>query len=328
MEECVLMEYLSGRLSREASLQVEEWVLLSDKNRRKLENIYMLMFVNDRIRAKNGVDVNRAYRDFLQRKKACGTGKRPARVSLRWRAASVAAVALLFLLSVTFVSLFLVDRNARPVMVETKLGERALVTLPDGSKVWLNACSHLTYRQSLLRRERDVMLSGEAYFDVTHNRLMPFVVSNHDSRIRVLGTRFNVRCNDDETYLSTTLMEGSVLFSDAHAGLSRQLSPGEELVFDKNSRQIEMKQRHRPEESTCWIRGRLLFEDAPLEEIALSLERHYNVEIRFGDEKIGHERFNADFETTDNIFQILSVLELTGKLRYEVNHREVTIFSL
>ena len=328
METDVLIQYLNGTLDESTCHQVEAWAVSSEANRKILEDLYVVTFVADRMRAKTEIDVEKAYRHFQQRKKVVPAVKRVTMNPSRWRVASIAAGALLLLLSVAFVSFFLTERNVRPVTVETQLGEKALVTLPDGSKVWLNACSHLTYQSSVFRRRRDVTLNGEAYFDVVHNRRMPFVVTNHHSRIRVLGTKFNVRCNEDEPFLSTTLMEGSVLFSDDHAGMSRQLSPGEELFFDKNSLQIEMRQHLRPEEAACWIRGRLLFEDAPLEEIARSLKRHYNVEIRFGDERIKQERFNADFETSDNVYQILSVLELTGKLRYEVNHREITIFSL
>ncbi|MDO5663739.1 MAG: DUF4974 domain-containing protein [Bacteroidia bacterium] len=328
MGEFILIKYLKGTLDQESSRKVEEWILLSEENRKVLENLYVVLFINDRIAAKNEIDVNRTFNNFLKQKTQSTFLLKKRRVMQLWkRAAVVAAISIVVLLSGALTMAALLEKNSQSLIVSTKLGERAQVRLPDGSDVWLNAYSRLEYKKTLLSRERKIKLSGEAYFEVAHNKHYPFIVSNEESEIEVLGTKFNVRCNDDEHFISTTLMEGSVLFSNKNTKIGITLKPGEELLFDKNTNEIKHKKLTRPEEVSSWVHGKLFFDNASLEEIARSLEKHYNVHILFNDEEVKQERFNAEFEMADNIYQILSILELTNKFTYKINKRNVIISS-
>jgi ferric-dicitrate binding protein FerR (iron transport regulator) len=317
VEKFVLIEYLEGTLDEGACKEVEEWIAFSEENREIVENLYVLLFVSDRIKAMHEIDTKQAFKEFTRRKNRV------------WRKiAGTAAIFAVFLVSAAFAALFLLDTYSEPLVVTTRLGEKAHVTLPDGSNVWLNTCSHLEYKKVFLSPKRRVTLAGEAYFEVNHNRLFPFIVAGGDNaEIKVLGTKFNVQCNEDEDFLSATLIEGSILFSGIAKKLSRKLLPGENLLFDKINNTISLTPIISPEDVLGWMEGKLLFRNASLEEIARSLEKHYNVKILFKDEKVKPERFNAEFDATDNIYHILSMLELTNKFMYETNNREIIISS-
>ncbi len=327
MEEYILIDYVKGKLDPVEASKVEEWVSLSDEHRATLENLYVLMFVGDRVKAQSEIDVDRAYEEFKQRLATLSRERKVKRIPTWRRVASVAAIIAVLFFSGTFGTLLLMERNVEPLRITTDLGERVQIKLPDGSNVWLNTYSSLEYKQSYFPRVRRVNLKGEASFDVAHNRSLPFIVDNNGSQIEVVGTQFNVRCNDDENFLSATLMEGAILFSNPASDSDIMLKPGQELLFDKETRQVQVKELTHPEDMVGWKEGRLIFENASLSEIARTLERHYNVDIVFKDDKVKNERFNAEFETTDNIYQILSMLELTQKFRYEINKREIVISS-
>lgn len=327
-----LIEYLQGNADPATSSEVEQWISLSKNNRERVDEIYYLLFVGDRVDALAKNDVKEAYREFQKKymTKKPDTSRKVARIERkgRWRKASyVAAVALLFLISGLFLSIIIQGNNRASFTVSTKLGERAVVELPDGTQARLNACSDLSYAQTFFPRKRYVTLKGEAYFDVVHKRSSPFVVSTDDVEIEVLGTEFNVRNNADERYITTTLVEGAIHFKNTRGGADLQLNPGEELVFDKNFQQYHLFTHANAGDAIGWIDGRLIFRNVPLHEIANSLERNYNVRFHFADEKVKNERFNADFEIADNIYQILSILELTNRFRYEIDNREITISS-
>ncbi|WP_158602613.1 FecR family protein [Proteiniphilum sp. X52] len=328
MEEFVLIKYLKGTLDAESCEKVEKWVSLSEENRKKLDDIYVVMFVNDRMAAKNEIDVDKAFRQFLRQKKRLTLSSRKTGTIPLWRkVAAVAAISVVVLLSGAFTLVTLLERNSQPFTVATQLGERAQVTLPDGSTVWLNACSKLEYRKSFLSPKRKAQLSGEAYFDVAHNRHFPFVVMNNGSEIKVLGTKFNVKCNESDDHITTSLMEGSVQFTHMNLENSIKLKPNEKLIFDKNTHRFEVERILSQADVIAWINGKLLFENNTLQEIARSLEKHYNVHIEFGDENAKNIRFKAEFEMADNIYQILSILELTNKFTYQINNRDIVIYS-
>ena len=328
MEEFILIKYLKGTLDAESCQKVEKWVSLSEKNRKILDDMYVVMFVNDRMIAKNEIDVDKAFNQFLRKKKQLTLSSQKTRTIPLWRkVASVAAIFIVVLLSGALTMITLLERNSQPLTVATKLGERAQVTLPDGSTVWLNACSKLEYRKSFLSPKRKTQLSGEAYFEVAPNNQFPFVVMNNGSEIKVLGTKFNVKCNEGDDYITTSLMEGSVQFTDVNIQNSIKLKPNEKLIFDKNTHQFEVEKILSQADVIAWINGKLLFENNTLEEIARSLEKHYNVHIEFGDENAKNIRFNAEFEIADNIYQILSILELTNKFTYQINNRNIVIYS-
>ena len=328
MNEYKLIQYLKGCLDSTAAGEVEEWILLSAENRKTAEDMYLILFVSERMDAKKEVNIDQVYNEFREKYLLTkSSSKKTKTIGLWKKVASIAAIFVAILALGAFTTVAVLELNSQSTIIATQLGERAQITLPDGSKVWLNACSSLEYRKSFFSRKRTAELSGEAYFDVAHNASFPFVVMNEGSEIKVLGTTFNVRCNNDENFLTASLFDGSIRFSDTNNAMAANLNPGEKITFDRNTHQFKIDRITSAEDVTSWMEGKLIFGNASLEEIARSLEKHYNVHILFKDEAAKEIRFNAEFEMADNIYQILSILELTDKFTYEINRRDVVISS-
>ena len=189
------------------------------------------------------------------------------------------------------------------------------VELSDGTKVWLNAASELSYPVSFNAVERDVELRGEAYFEVTKSEV-PFVVKTGNMDVRVLGTAFNVMAYADESDVEVTLEEGSVrIHADDKEAL---LSPGQQAVFEKTDSILQVKKVD-TEIYTGWRSGEFLFEGESLERVGRKLARWYDMEIVV-DSVLRHRSLNGSLKRYESIREFLDVLELTNEVK--VNYRE------
>ena len=241
-------------------------------------------------------------------------------------AAAAAAVAVILLAGgVTTVSLS--KRLAQPLTVITHLGERSQVVLPDGTKVWLNSASSVEYVAPFFSRERRVKMDGEAYFEVQHDAQAPFVVSTNGLDIKVLGTRFNIRNDDNDHRITTVLLEGAVkAYASGDEKAAVRLRPSQQLVFDTRTGAMRLTDEPSADRSINWIDGRFCFEHDTFAEIVAELKRYYNVDIRFMDDALRSERFSGDFRVEDGIYHIMSVLQLTYKFTYKVVGNDIEIY--
>lgn len=322
IDETQLVAYLKGELSPEQIEAVERWYDASAENQRLLGQVYHILYINDRINTAAEFDPESSLRELKARmrsKSRKGTLLRIAR-----RATAVAAVFAL-VLGAAFFTQRLDEQLSSPLQVRTQLGERSQVILPDGSKVWLNSCSSVRYSSSLFSRKRRVEMSGEAYFIVEKDPHAPFIVSSDGLDIEVLGTRFNVR-NDSELHrITTVLLEGGI---EARGGnSSARLQPSQQIVFDTDTREMLVSECSSVERSISWIDGKFGFNRNTFSEIVAELERYYNVNIRFVDARLRDERFSGDFRVEDGIYHILSILQLTNKFHYEIDHNEIRLYQ-
>jgi ferric-dicitrate binding protein FerR (iron transport regulator) len=158
-------------------------------------------------------------------------------------------------------------------------GTRSQVTLPDGTHIWLNSGSQLSYPTEFSGNSREVYLSGEAIFDVTHDTEKPFFVITKDVKIKVLGTRFNVSAYDNEPNVQTVLLEGKVTIGkNAFLAKTMQMEPGERVVYNQKSEDFT-KDKVDVNYYTSWLYGYLIFENEPTPEVFRKLERYYNQSI-------------------------------------------------
>ncbi|MDE1193447.1 MAG: FecR family protein [Arachidicoccus sp.] len=185
------------------------------------------------------------------------------------------------------------------------------VLLPDGSHVWLNAASSLRYPTAFKGNNRQVELTGEAYFEVAHNATKPFIVKVRDMEVKVLGTHFNINAYSDEPSINTTLLEGSVNIS-THS-FSQMLKPGwQAKISNSNSNSnISIDKDIDVNEATAWKNEKFIFKDANLQDIMRQISRWYNVEIVYNGD-ITNEMFNGVIDRKANLSRILKVLELGG----------------
>ena len=217
-------------------------------------------------------------------------------------------------------SIEMANDNKNNELIIPKGGEYQVV-LADGTKVWLNSASRLIYPQSFMGKERRVVLSGEAFFDVTHDAERPFVVETSRMNVKVLGTRFNVNDYDDNEEVSTTLVNGSVEIVSGGQQAFR-LVPGEQAYGKENElekREVNVRLY------TSWIDGKFLFNNTELEEIAKQISRWYDVEIFFSNESVKKVRFTGAIVKFKPLEDLVRMIESTSQVRFSVKGRTIVI---
>ena len=217
-------------------------------------------------------------------------------------------------------SIGITDANKNNELIIPKGGEYQVV-LADGTKVWLNSASRLIYPQSFMGKERRVVLSGEAFFDVAHDAERPFIVETSRMNVKVLGTRFNVNDYDDNEEVSTTLVNGSVEIVSGGQQAFR-LVPGEQAYGKENElekREVNVRLY------TSWIDGKFLFNNTELEEIAKQISRWYDVEIFFSSENVKKVRFTGAIVKFKPLDDLVRMIESTSQVRFSVKGKTIVI---
>jgi ferric-dicitrate binding protein FerR (iron transport regulator) len=237
--------------------------------------------------------------------------------------------------------------------IVAKRGTKSKLLLPDGTQVWLNSDSKLIYNSSFDDSLREVTLDGEAYFDVVKDVKRPFIVHTSGINIRVLGTAFNVKSYAQEATIEATLVRGLIEVEKYNEPKSSRilLHPNEKLIFNKPTEKVtaainkqhatppatrELKPqlisinplpRNRTDSNrieTSWVYGKLLFEGDSFRDLALKMERWFNVKITFRNNKVAGYRFGGVFEN-ENIEEALHYLQMVHAFNYSIRENEVVI---
>jgi hypothetical protein len=231
----------------------------------------------------------------------------------------IAAVILLLLstsISLYYYYLYSEIAHDRLVVCQTvaPLGSKTKMILPDSTVVWLNSGSTLKYNNLYGKKNREVLLSGEGYFQVAKDEDRPFLVHTNHIEIAVLGTVFNVRSYSNEPSVEVNLLEGKVDVSIKNSKTTEKLSlrPNEKMIYDKS-----LKTMHRYEtdamRSALWVTGKLCFVDASLTEIAKDLERKYDVQIIIDTKKIKDEIFSGSLDLNQPVEKLLEYIDVDKK---------------
>lgn len=204
----------------------------------------------------------------------------------------------------------------------TANGETYQLRLPDGSLVFLNAASSLTYSTSLtVLGKRTVTLRGEAYFQVAKDKAHPFIVKTKKQEIEVLGTHFNVDSYGDDLVEKTTLLEGSVRISSA--GGKAILKPGEQGRLEGGAIRVAEVDT---DLAIAWKNGLFVFDDEPLQNVMRRVSRWYDVQVSYeGVDK--NERYGGSVSRYDNVSKVLKKLELTGGIHFKIEGRNITVMK-
>ena len=230
--------------------------------------------------------------------------------------ARVASVILLLLMTGLSLHYYTMSQMIMPDMiVSVEKGQKANVVLPDGSKVWVNSDSRLSYGSRFNQKERVLSLEGEAYFEVTPDKDRPFIVETDELAVRALGTSFNVKSYEEEKDASTVLMTGKVEVTSDYDRLV--LNPNERIVFNKQTGHMEKSTVENTGDYINWKYNALTFNGETFENIVHTLERYYNTRIVFESETLKKYRFTGTPGNT-SLESILQILSLTSPLSYEV----------
>lgn len=207
----------------------------------------------------------------------------------------------------------------------TAYGERELITLPDSSEVWLNGGSTLIYPSRFVAKERNVCLTGEAYFKVTKNSQQPFIVDVNQVRLKVLGTSFNLYAYPNDPKITATLETGAVQIDVEKKDKPYILSPNDQLVYDSKTGEVTITHVN-TEDYLSWRSGALYFDDIKLATAIEQLERRYNVTIHLMNNKYSEQTIHAHFGPDDTIEKVMDILRLLiPDLHYQIKDKDIYI---
>lgn len=305
MDQKILYKYFKGTATIDEEKQILDWVDASPDNRKALQKERMLYDIA-------------LFADEKKVKKE----EKTIRILpvLRW-SVRVAAVVVVALSCGFLFRDYQYNKAAQMQTVAVPAGQRAQITLADGTRVWLNAKSTLTYASNFGRTERNINLEGEAYFEVAKNKDIPFYVNTEKNKVRVVGTSFNVCAYKGSNEFETTLVEGIVdiyAATDADKPIVRL----EKNEFFGEYNGVRKKTVLPSYEYLRWKEGLYCFDDSELSHILNRLELYYNVKITVKNKKLLSHRYTAKFKEQDGIEHILKVIQKDQKFTYRINEEK------
>ena len=202
-------------------------------------------------------------------------------------------------------------------------GEYNLV-LSDGTSVMINSDSKLSIPDQFVGKERRVYLEGEALFHVTRDSEHPFIVETDNGDVTVLGTVFNVNAYPDEAYIQTTLVEGSVAFKGKGMASSRMISPGEQITYDIQTKDINVE-RVNTDIFTAWTEGKWIIEGMRLDGIMKQLARWYDITVFYQNPEAKELVFTGDLEKYNTCNVILDIISMTTNVEFELKERVIIV---
>lgn len=211
--------------------------------------------------------------------------------------------------------------SCKPFLVEAEKGQRACVTLPDGTRVWLNSHSRLEYSNSYGEKDRKVKLQGEAFFDVAKDSAREFVVDAGHLSVKVLGTTFNIKAYQEDDICVASLISGSIQTKIGEKSI--QLQPDESIVYNKTNQNLHVE-RGLSERAMMWKNDELAFNGETLEEIAVILDRLYNVSFEFESEEIKSYRFTGVIKN-NSLENVIELISLTSPISYKIMNSTIRI---
>jgi len=209
------------------------------------------------------------------------------------------------------------------VTMAVKNGQKADLTLADGTRVYINSDSRISYDNSYNKKDRVLRLDGEAYFEVAKDKSRPFIVQANGINVQALGTCFDVKAHKDDKTVSVVLLEGSVRVNDDKQ--EKILKPNERLEYDLATKRFEKTGLHPNENSLLWRSKELAFYGESLEEICINLTRMYNCNFVFKSESVRHHTFNGIIKN-NSLENVLDFISQSASIKYEMRPDNTIVF--
>ena len=327
----LIANYLTEGLDKNALDELKTWIAASAENQQYFIRQREIWFSAVSREAASVYDKDKAFENFRNRvesqKEIQSTSRRGFSLSALWRYAAVVAI----IIAVGCISYWQGEVNVKDtfadISVEAPLGSKTKLYLPDGTLVWLNAGSRMTYSQGFGVDNRKVELEGEGYFEVKRNEKIPFFVKTKDLQLQVLGTKFNFRDYPEDHEVVVSLLEGKVGLNNVlREEKEAVLSPDERAVLNKANGLLTVESVTASNASQ-WADGYLFFDEELLPDIAKELERSYNVKIHIANDSLKTFRFYGNFVRREqNIQEVLEALASTEKMQYKIEERNITIY--
>ncbi len=305
-----LHKFVLNELSNEPEIdEVITWIESSEENKQEFETLKNLWAIS-----------GFANYDVYRAKKSDKTQKLRKKRTIPMYLLRYAAIFVLAFLIGSISVYYLGYKNSDELAwneIIVPEGESAEVYLSDNTHVWLNSNTKLIYPAKFEGKSRDVKLTGEAYFDVSHNPKNPFYVQTPELTVAVMGTSFNVQAFDQDDEVNVTLIEGKVNLQNSKGIVVSELSPGENALFDLTKKTIHVSKANAGY-YTSWKDGYLVFKNEKLEDIVRKFERWYSVSVIFDEEEIKQIEFTGTILKSKPIDQIFDILKYTAGIEYTI----------
>lgn len=323
MNESDLIKFITKEGTSEFDKEVISWINLSIEN----QTIY------NQIKAKHIVDTIDDNLEIVNHKKQFADFLNKNSKQNRLLFLKIASVIMIPLLLTTFFYYSNTLDNSTNLSYadySSSAKEQKQITLSDGTVVWLNAESKIVVSNLYNKTERRISLYGEAFFDVVKNKNKPFIVETASGiKVKVLGTTFNVKSYAAEKNVETTLVTGKVvLYDQQETKPLTTLMPKQKATFSKAEKELSVA-NVTTDDITSWKSGRLIFEQTPLDEFALNIERWYGIKVIISSNSIRDNSFSGELDKNNSIDDIIKILEVSSNLNcsYTKNNNTLLIKS-
>lgn len=349
-----IIKFLSGQASLEEANKILHWKNSNDENKKTYKEIEAAFNTSEIVMNPEKFDAFGAYSIVklkLQKSKVVSFRRSKLKQFVGYAATAIIAIGLTWFSQKHFLAEDVPMQAAEAYQsVETPSGAKSLITLEDGTKIWLNAKSKLTYPAHFVDNKRVVTLEGEGYFEVAKDKSRPFEVKTSNLNIQVLGTVFNLKSYPEEGLVETTLIEGRVALNKITNEKEQeiyQLKPNQQALFIKkegflttnemaaanlsndesntrSSEKLVVNDIVDIDAVTAWKDGNMIFKNETFESIAIKLERRYNAKIVFQDEAVKSYRFSGKFDEI-SIEQALKALQFASTFSYKIEQDKIII---
>lgn len=351
----LLLDYLDGKSTPEELRLIHHWIQ-EDENSKELKHISDIYLATSAIAPRSNFDSHQAWSEL---KNKCESSNNRKIFQLN-TFLKVAAVAVIIIVSGFFAWRMITINSQENTYSEYNVprGSRSHIYLPDGTSVWLNAQSKLRYNTTFGHTVREVILEGEAYFEVVRNEKLPFMVKASNAVVKVLGTTFNVKAYPEENFIETTVVEGKVQVSSpqienegkdnitlvanqkikiirddieaANEMITSQKSDStfrkEEKIAPLTANKIDFSPNIIAHIYTSWKDAQWIIERETLKELAIKIERRYNVRIEFKDKELESFIFSGKLKD-ESLEQVLQAISVAAPIEYTVNQKSISFYK-
>ena len=350
----LITKVLSGETSEEEKEHLLDWIQESKPNKKlffEIKDIWEVSHASTDGRFNSDISWKRFKKqiDIIEEEEEKGKRRQIFRTFLKIASIVVISISLSWLV---FSLTSLKTPSSAKNEVITPKGSKTQIVLPDGTKVWLNSGSNLTYYSDYNGQSRDVVLSGEAFFEVVKNPNKPFVVKTGKIDIKAYGTAFNVKSYPSDLFVETTLVNGEVtieqlttkktlavlkpnqksIYYKENIGpnlikilkLNKQKNSNDSIIEIDANENILLAQTN-TETVTAWKEQKLYFTSETFDEIATKLERWYGVTIHLQNDELMNERFTGKFTHNEPLAQVLEAIKITTPISYSIKLNDVYI---
>lgn len=321
IDDNVLHRFLNRETTEQESNELLQWISASEANRAEFKKAHQLFHHSNLKQFCAEIDVDKAWDKLNSQLPKESIHQRIVYMNMFRKL----AVSILMLLAVGFGSLwtnehFFSEPKSAIVQLEAPKGEKSKIVLADGSLVWLNSQTILKYNALTPRK---VNVEGEAYFEVEKDTKHPFeVTTNSGMKIKVTGTKFNLRSFSDESYVETTLDEGGVIISMDNLEIA-VLKPGQQAKYNISNNELLVR-RVSTEIYSLWKNNELKFTGISFSELIPRIERWYGISVKLDTKISNKDRFTMTIKT-ESLRELLNMMQLTSKFNYEINGAKVEI---